>query len=269
MPASLPPFRPALLAFDLDGTLIPEQERNLSAETSTILGELRALDVKLAVITGRDVVTKHLRQEAHLDADAANNGGIIHVAGESRYEEFLDAEDVERLLQHGLTPLADAEYPPAFAFSAKGHAVPDDGATRREWMEKHRVSFLSDEHRNTAYKVLYSHPDAGAYAEHLRATQPHLVVTGGMEPYAHFVSVTPKNATKSTALRRIAEALGVPLAQTIAFGDSDNDADMLEAAGFAVQIGNHPHLTPHADVTLAEQGELDGYLRRLAEYLRD
>ena len=54
----------------------------------------------------------------------------------------------------------------------------------------------------------------------------------------------------------------------MAFGDSDNDADLLEAAGFAVQIGTHPLLTPHADVQLEHQRDLNDYLSHVLDFLR-
>lgn len=257
----LPPFRPALLAFDLDGTLIPDQDKNLNVETSALLAELRTLDLKLAVITGRDGLSDRVREEACLHAEAANNGGTIRIGDEIIHTEKLAPEDLDLLLNHGL------DGGEIVISGEGGYAVPENSAAPREWMEKHGVTYLTPAGKQTAYKVRYSHPQAASYAEHLRATQPHLVVTGGLEPYLNFVSVTPKNATKSIALRRIAAALRIPLDYTVAFGDSDNDADLLETAGFAVQIGTHPHLTPHADWQLAEQAELNGYLRRLIEQL--
>lgn len=258
----LPPFRPALLAFDLDGTLIPDQDRHLTEETSSLLAELCALNIKLAIITGRDGLSERMRTDGHLHAEAANNGGTIRVGDQVIYAEKLKPEDLELLLRHGLTGAEVVIYGEA------GYAVPADSDAPADWMQKHGVTLLTDEGKQTAYKVRFHHPEAAAYANHLRATQPQLVVTGGIEPYLNFVSVTPRQATKSIALKRIAAALNAPLAYTVAFGDSDNDADLLEAAGFAVQIGTHPHLTPHADVQLNEQAELPGYLRRLIAHLR-
>ena len=193
----LPPFRPALLAFDLDGTLIPEQERNLSIETSELMRQLGATGMKLAAITGRDTVTERLREEGGLHATAANNGGLIHVAGTLLHEETLTEADVDALLRHGLPGVPESPYPTALVFSRHGHAITPQDTVDAEWMKKFGIKHLTPQHRKTAYKVLYSHPQAAAQANHLRITQPHLVVTGGSEPYLNFVSVTPRKPRKA------------------------------------------------------------------------
>ncbi|MFC3862069.1 HAD hydrolase family protein [Deinococcus antarcticus] len=221
--------------------------------------------ITLSLRSGNSCVTERLRQEGHWHATAANNGGLIHVAGTLLHEETLTEADVDALLRHGLPGVPESPYPTALVFSRHGHAISSDEAVDAERMAKYGIQYLTPEHKRGAYKVLYSHPQAADHASHLRATQPHLVVTGGIEPYLNFVSVTPRNATKSMALKRIAAALNIPLEYTVAFGDSDNDADLLETAGFAVQIGTHPHLTPHADVQLPEQAGLNSYLRGLIE----
>lgn len=43
---------------------------------------------------------------------------------------------------------------------------------------------------------------------------------------------------KGTALTTIAQLLGVPIADTIAIGDSENDLEMIQAAGIGVAMGN-------------------------------
>lgn len=263
-----PSFRPALLAFDLDGTLIPEQDRNLSGETTELLRQLSELGVKLAAITGRNTVTERIRREGHLHATAANNGGLIHVEGTLLHEELLTEGDVDALLRHGLPHDSETPYPTALIISRDGYSVSPDERVDAEWMAQNNIRHLTAAQKRATYKVLYSHPQAADYANHLRVTQPHLAVTGGMEPYLNFVSVTPRNAMKGVALRRIASALNIPLEHTVAFGDSNNDADLLETAGFAVQIGTHPHLTPHANVQLMEQRELNTYLGDLINTIR-
>jgi len=50
--------------------------------------------------------------------------------------------------------------------------------------------------------------------------------------------IGPKGVHKGSALRLVAERHGIALADTIAFGDSDNDRPMIEAAGVGVVMGN-------------------------------
>jgi len=47
-----------------------------------------------------------------------------------------------------------------------------------------------------------------------------------------------KRVNKGIALRRLAAHYGIPISQTIAFGDGDNDAPMLSAAGIGIAMAN-------------------------------
>jgi hypothetical protein len=52
------------------------------------------------------------------------------------------------------------------------------------------------------------------------------------------VELVPKGHTKATGMQRMCEALGIPREDTVAFGDSVNDLDMLRYAGVGVAMGN-------------------------------
>jgi phosphoserine phosphatase len=56
---------------------------------------------------------------------------------------------------------------------------------------------------------------------------------------------------KAVALRRFAEASGVPLAQCVAVGDGANDIDMLSTAGLGVAFNAKPALREIADTALS------------------
>ena len=58
---SRPPVLPLLLAFDLDGTLIPEGGLTVPVSTRAALARLRKLGVQVAVITGRDAAPADVR----------------------------------------------------------------------------------------------------------------------------------------------------------------------------------------------------------------
>ncbi|MEV4256461.1 HAD hydrolase family protein, partial [Spirillospora sp. NPDC049652] len=59
-------------------------------------------------------------------------------------------------------------------------------------------------------------------------------------------------ATKGAALRELAAARGVPLAEVAAIGDNPNDIDMIRAAGTGVAVGDgHPDVLAAADVVVA------------------
>ncbi|KAB2944227.1 MAG: phosphoglycolate phosphatase [Candidatus Methanoperedens nitroreducens] len=70
------------------------------------------------------------------------------------------------------------------------------------------------------------------------------------------IHIKSKKINKGTGLRRIAEMMGLDARDFVAIGDSPNDIEMLEAAGFGVAVGNaHPDLKRVAKmVTKGEHG---------------
>ena len=70
------------------------------------------------------------------------------------------------------------------------------------------------------------------------------------------IHIKSKKINKGTGLMRIAEMMGLDARDFVAFGDSPNDIEMLEAAGFGVAVGNaHPDLKRVAKmVTKGEHG---------------
>ena len=83
-----------------------------------------------------------------------------------------------------------------------------------------------------------------------------VAVSGG-----EWVDFMNRGIDKGVGLAHLCEHLGVPLAQAAAFGDADNDAQMLEAAGHGFLMANaEPHMRAHANY-LAPANEEAGVLR--------
>ncbi|MGA4669133.1 HAD family hydrolase [Propionibacteriaceae bacterium Y1923] len=74
----------------------------------------------------------------------------------------------------------------------------------------------------------------------------------------HWIDIMAAGSNKGTAVQSLQDALGVTRAQTVAFGDYYNDAEMLDAADLSFAIGNaHPGIQERARYvapTNAEQG---------------
>lgn len=56
--------------------------------------------------------------------------------------------------------------------------------------------------------------------------------------FGKFIEVTHKEADKGRALSYLADFLGIDIADTIAFGDGENDISLLKSAGIAVAMAN-------------------------------
>ena len=89
-------------------------------------------------------------------------------------------------------------------------------------------------------KILYCLPGGIDRLRDILATMPaelleDIAPTFSSERYLEF---NPAGVDKGTGLARLADLVGVPLSETIACGDADNDIAMLKAAGVAVANAN-------------------------------
>lgn len=88
-------------------------------------------------------------------------------------------------------------------------------------------------------KCLYVYEDLDVLHELSLAMDPAL--TKGLSTTfssGRYYEFNPAGVDKGAGLRALAELLDVPLEQTIACGDSENDMAMLEAAGVGVVVSN-------------------------------
>lgn len=80
-----------------------------------------------------------------------------------------------------------------------------------------------------------------------------------------YLELIPKNSGKGEALRYLADHLDIPIENTIAAGDGENDISMIEAAGLGIAMKNAPDVVKAAaDVVTEFDNDHDG----LAGFIR-
>ena len=73
---------------------------------------------------------------------------------------------------------------------------------------------------------------------------------------AHFVEIMDSKATKANALRYICDILNIPLENTAAAGNADNDVDMIIEAGLGVAVKNAcDNCKTHADLIVSSNDD--------------
>ena len=113
--------------------------------------------------------------------------------------------------------------------------------------------------------IVADEPVAARYAEKLRGVfEGRANVTRSLP---EFVEVFDRTVDKGAALRFVAERLGVSVAETVAIGDSWNDAPLLRAAGFAIAMGSSPpELREIADAIVGDITH-DGVAEAIEKYV--
>jgi Cof subfamily protein (haloacid dehalogenase superfamily) len=83
----------------------------------------------------------------------------------------------------------------------------------------------------------------------------------------HFLEFADKGVTKASGLEFLARHLGFTAEQTVAFGDGENDRELLDWAGYAVAVANaHEDLLRSADLVCPPVDE-EGVAQVIEAYL--
>ena len=242
----------ALIAMDMDGTLLSGSPGRISPGNLAALQEAHARGIHLAICSGR--VADDAGFFAH-DAGLpmhilALNGGCIldRPFGEIIARHHMAKSDVDTVLA-----LLDT-YPSTFccfadhdmvvnctAEEAFGHAAQwGTHITRAGSRSTFRANSQGlDQLRAQGVSKFLVVPKDPAHIpllrEALAARAPGVEISSS---WIDNLELNPKGVNKGTALRELAERLHIPMAQVMALGDNDNDIPMLREAAYGVAMGN-------------------------------
>ena len=240
-----------LIALDLDGTLL-DSDKQLSKENAAALARAADAGIEIVPATGRFYrgMPRVIRELPYVRYVITINGADVFDAVRQKTVcgsgiPWERAAAVMRRLdelpviydcyQDGWGWMTQKFYDQADAFAATPHSlamirelrtpVPDLKAclkARASDVQKIQIFF-----RDMALRA--------EMIDRLQEEFPDLVVTTSI---VNNIEINSREATKGNALRSLAEHLGIPIAQTMAFGDDRNDSTMLRAAGIGVAMGN-------------------------------
>lgn len=267
-----------LAAFDLDGTLL-SRDLTITASTIESLQRLREAGARLVVATGRRFETA--REHAARLGFAGEEPVICY--GGSMVRRMDGETLLYRTIASDLAPevLGWAEERGIHTrVLTDGEILLTSEKTERPTaLERLRskgepgvrevgdlVAWLGDSEAAPIRIVFVDRPDRveGWLAEAQDAFSGRAFVTRSLP---HYVEVGSLDGTKSRALEFLCKEWGIDHARTLAFGDADNDADMLRFAGFGVAVGGANGEIRNAADALAPSVEEDGVARFLEELL--
>lgn len=235
-------FEGILICTDLDGTLF-NSNREISQENRQAIEYFKANGGYFTFITGR---MPFYAQKAYEGINpncpfGCNNGGALYDHRKQEYvwrleldEEALTlAEDVSKQLPEVGWHIAafertyfgvDSPFMVGFRERTKVKNFTLQDRPAGDPMAK--VAFCDHDFQlvSKAKDLIDAHPLAKNF-EMIRSEDA-------------IYEIMPIGANKGTALRKLAELLGLDLKNTVAIGDYDNDVKMLQAAGCGVAVAN-------------------------------
>lgn len=253
-----------LLAFDLDKTIVTNDYK-LPKRIQDTIQAAREAGHLVTILTGRTRASAlpYLEQLEHSGPYSVNHGALVVDAN----GEPLRKATIDR--QHALELITAYQDWPELEYSCiAGDTLYVRKPLDERWNWAHtldqQIVQFEHYHEDYADKVVFYCPVEGLRIhQEISESHPELVLYLWED---NFLEVTGANGHKGAALELIAQTLGVPREETVAFGDGVNDVTMIQWAGRGIAVGPHvfPEVLAAADEHIAspEEGGVADWLER-------
>ncbi len=256
-----------LVFLDIDGTLLYEG-RPISEKTAQALRQAKDNGHYLCICTGR-AYSEMPEEMKEFDGVISAAGACVMWKKKVLLAEYFSEE--EKKLAAGLLEDIGAVY---IMEGFENLYMKKEIRERffremegREEQEKFLLSFFLKTLPCTSIREMdkvhkcsffYAEKDNNWLKENLKKWGMTATTFSQSETRGNSGEVTKTASTKGTAVRYLSGYLGVPIEDTIAIGDSENDLEMIRAAGIGIAMGNSSDYVKEAadDVTksVAEDG---------------
>lgn len=255
--------RSKLIALDIDGTLTDDRKQ-VPPRTRERLIRLEEQGLRLALASARPTpglfaLRDELRMPEFQGILMAYNGGHITDTEGRTLAETRIPEETARALLHFLKTL------PVTVILDDGRQfyVEDENGYKVEYECRNNRMRCSAEpdlaeflHFAPVKLLLSVLPEAIlAVQQQIAAALPEELTV--VRTAAFYLEIIPRSIDKGRGLREICRALGIAPEETLAFGDSENDIPLLQAAGIGIAMGNAEEAVKQAAdlVTLSNNEE--------------
>ena len=248
--------------FDVDGTLVSINTREALPSTIEALKKLREKGIKLFIATGRAMAMLKGVVDFEFDGYITLNGQQCYDdKGNILYEKSLDNADLKKMVEYvnkekiacyfvGNNDIycnLRNEHIDRLEYDIKIIKLPVKDVIIDEDTRIYQVSPCATPKQEEVIKSIMKNSQSTRWN-------------------TYFCDIYPEDGTKINGIERVCEKIGIDIEDTMAFGDSFNDVEMLDGVAISVAMGNADEdVKTHADyVTL--DADSDGICHALRHY---
>lgn len=227
-----------LAVFDIDGTLLNRAQHVLPS-TLKAIRQLQANGVHVAIATGRNYkMAKWVIEATGIHDYVVCTGSALYIADRLVEQQVLDTHETHKMVRFvrdcGVNFMAESADE---LYAEDGH-----DPLLQKVISGSRTTVLHAPGYGLKNPIVQGlallNPEQEQQAPHFEHLQFKRFSKYG-------VDVLPMDVSKARGIARLADHLGVANANVAAFGDNQNDKEMLSAAGIGVAMG---HATPDVKV---------------------
>ncbi|AMW98197.1 Cof-type HAD-IIB family hydrolase [Rummeliibacillus stabekisii] len=233
-----------LIVLDLDGTLLTD-EKVISDKTKATLQKAREAGHEVMIATGRPYrASKLFYHELGLDTPIVNfNGAFVHHPLDQNWKTVHKPIDL-KVVQEVVESLNREQFENLIA------EVMDDVYVQYHDEKLLNIFSMGDPKVTTGdlHQYLKDNPTSlliqakessvPGIRQYLADTKAELIDHRRWGDPFPVIEIVRHGLNKAVGLSHVAKDLGIPRDRIIAFGDEDNDLEMIEYAGVGVAMGN-------------------------------
>lgn len=273
-----------LIALDLDGTLFNSQSQ-ISAHNIDTIKKANEAGATVVISTGRPyngLPFEQLKGSGIRFAITTNGSAIYEIeSGKCLFEEAMDEEIILPILDFLLTKdihmdafIGGKGYTPVQCVAA-GQKLANPPALKHYILNTRvRVDnlplFIHENQLKVQKMTLNFYPEGDIFKDreevrkYLESNPAVTTVSGGYNN----LEFTRADVNKGVGLQKMAQLLDIPVAQTMAVGDTENDLAIIRAAGVGVAMGNATAAVKSAADYITTSNDEDGVAAAIAHFLR-
>lgn len=227
--------KPKIIFFDIDGTLIDMEKKQVTPRMLSTLHKLQANGIRLAIATGRSPMTVPLKDFPGVQFDTllTFNGSYCYDKEQVLYASPIPTEDIRTIRQNA----AVLGRPMCLATEKRLAANGVDQDLADYFAVAKDTAPIAEDFDAVAEGTVYQIMIGGRAEEYDRLMQG---VKGAKIAawWDRALDIIPTAGGKGTGIAHVLEAYGIDKADAMAFGDGNNDLEMFGAVGTCVAMGN-------------------------------
>lgn len=266
---------PLLIATDVDGTLLDDDER-VTPRTRQAVRAAVAAGAHFVLATGRPPrwVSPVVEALGFAPMAVCANGAVIYDPDQDR---IISARTLSVDVLTELAEIATRVIPGAgLAVERVGRSAHDSATPQFVSSPGYEHAWLNPDNTEVSIEDLLSAPavkllirKAGARSSDMAAIlAKHIGVEGDITYSTNngLIEINPIGTSKATGIEEVARPLEITAEDVVTFGDMPNDVSMLRWAGHGVAMGNaHPEAIAAANEVTARNTD-DGLARVLERW---
>lgn len=222
-----------IIFFDIDGTLIDLKKKSISEKTKETLNRLREKGILLAIATGRAPLTLPKMEGVEFDVFLTFNGSYCYNREQTIFSRFIPSADVKTIIENAAALNRPVSIATKERIAANGR---DKDLVDYYTLAKLEVD-VADDFEEVANDEVYQIMLGSEKEEYplLMKNVQNAKITAWWD---RAVDIVPANSGKGTGVDKVLEYYHLDRSQAIAFGDGNNDIEMLQTVGTGVAMGN-------------------------------